>query len=201
MAITITITAAMQAQLNRVSLLFRKIKLGDILKAINDDCAVFDTTVSGNTTKVTALEAFLKNNVQCGLLETTPTTPSVHADGGAFDFNVNLAAGLVVVNGVLKEFTAQADFDVANGAASPVDGANTDIIYTIVAKEAAGVVSLQAVAGAAAAAGAVVAPTTAQINTAVTHTRWVVICTVQLHRTGAATITQTHNNAVRPVLV
>lgn len=194
MSITITITAAMQAQLNRVSFLFRKIKLGDILKAINDDCTAFDTTVATHT-------AYMKNNVQCGLLETTPTTPSVHADGGAFDFNVNLAAGLVVVNGVLKEFTAQADFDVANGAASPVDGANTDIIYTIVAKEAAGVVSLQAVAGAAAAAGAVVAPTTAQINTAVTHTRWVVICTVQLHRTGAATITQTHNNAVRPVLV
>jgi predicted RecA/RadA family phage recombinase len=149
-------------------------------------------------TNADALANFLRNSVQAGLLAGAPTTPSAHTDAGAFDFNVDVAAGLVKVHNVLKEFAVQADFDIAHGVASPISEAKPDVIYTVVAAEAAGVVTMVPVAGAAATAVAAVAPTTAEITTAVGHANWIRLFNTRLHRTAADGCTQTYDNSVRP---
>lgn len=149
-------------------------------------------------TNADALASYLRNSVQAGLLAGAPTTASIHADAGAFDFNVDVAAGLVKVHNVLKEFAAQANFDIDNGAESPLSAAKPDIIYTVVAAEANGVVTMVPVAGAAAAADAAAAPTTAAITAAVGHANWIRLFNTKISRTGASAISQTYDNSVRP---
>jgi hypothetical protein len=149
-------------------------------------------------TNVGGLEGFLKNCVQTGVLVGAPTTASTHADAGAFDFNVDITPGIVVVNGVLAEIAKTVDFDVAHDTESPIDATDTGIVYAIVAAEADGTVTLAAVTGAAAAEPE--APTDEAITTAVGHKNWVRIATTKVVRTGAATITQTYDNSVRPSL-
>ncbi len=149
-------------------------------------------------TALGGLEAFLKNHVQTGVLVGAPTTASTHADAGTFDFNVDITPGIVVVNGVLAEIAKTEDFDVAHDDESPIGAEDTGIVYAIVAGEAEGAVTLVAVAGAAAAEPE--APTDEAITTAVGHKNWVRIATTTVVRTGAATITQTYDNSVRPSL-
>ena len=149
-------------------------------------------------TNADALASYLRNSVQAGLLAGAPTTASTHADGGAYDFNVDIEPGLVKVNNVLKEFAVQADFDIAHGVASPISEAKPDIIYTVVAAEANGVVTMVPVAGAAAAADAAAAPTTAAISTEVGHDNWIKLFNTKISRTGASAISQTYDNSVRP---
>jgi len=149
-------------------------------------------------TNADALASFLRNSVQAGLLAGAPTTASTHADGDTYDFNVNIEPGLVKVNNVLKEFAAQVDFDIDNGAESPLSAAKPDIIYTVVAAEANGVVTMVPVAGAAAAADAAAAPTSAANTTAVGHANWIRLFNTNISRTGASAISQTYDNSVRP---
>lgn len=149
-------------------------------------------------TNADALASYLRNSVQAGLLAGAPTAASTHADGGAYDFNVDIEPGLVKVNNVLKEFAAQVDFDIDNGAESPLSAAKPDIIYTVVAAEANGVVTMVPVAGAAAAADAAAAPTTAAITAAVGHANWIRLFNTKISRTGASAISQTYDNSVRP---
>lgn len=149
-------------------------------------------------TNADALASFLRNSVQAGLLAGAPTAASTHADGDAYDFNVDIEPGLVKVNNVLKEFAAQANFDIDNGAESPLSAAKPDIIYTVVAAEANGVVTMVPVAGAAAAADAAAAPTTAAITAAVGHANWIRLFNTKISRTGASAISQTYDNSVRP---
>lgn len=171
---------------------------GQVTAAKDDNNVIWFKFAPRVITNADALADFLRNSVQAGLLAGAPTTASTHADDGAFDFNVDIAAGLVKVNNVLKEFAAQSDFDVANGATSLISSAKPDIIYTVVAKEAAGVITIASVAGAAAAADVVVAPTDAAITAAVGHVKWIKLFNTKLHRTAAAACTQTYDNSVRP---
>jgi hypothetical protein len=92
----------------------------------------------------------------------------------------------------------QADFDIAHGVASPISEAKPDIIYTVVAAEANGVVTMVPVAGAAAAADAAAAPTTDAITAAVGHANWIRLFNTKISRTGASAISQTYDNSVRP---
>ncbi len=149
-------------------------------------------------TNADALASYLRNSVQAGLLAGAPTAASTHTDGDTYDFNVDIEPGLVKVNNVLQEFAAQANFDIDNGAESPLSAAKPDIIYTVVAAEANGVVTMVPVAGAAAAADAAAAPTTAAITAAVGHANWIRLFNTRLHRTAADACTQTYDNSVRP---
>lgn len=149
-------------------------------------------------TNADALASFLRNSVQAGLLAGAPTTASTHADGGAYDFNVDIEPGLVKVNNVLKEFAAQVDFDIDNGAESPISSSATDIIYTVVAAEEDGNITLEVVAGAAAGSEEVTPPTDEDISTEVGHDNWIRLFNTRLHRTAAAACTQTYDNSVRP---
>lgn len=149
-------------------------------------------------TNADALASFLRNSVQAGLLAGAPTTASTHADGGTYDFNVNIEPGLVKVNNVLKEFAAQVDFDIDNGAESPISSSATDIIYTVVAAEEDGNITLEVVAGAAAGSEDVVPPTDEDISTEVGHDNWIKLFNTKISRTGTSAISQTYDNSVRP---
>ena len=141
-----------------------------------------------------------KNHVESGLVVGAPTTGSTHADGSTYDFNVNISSGMITIGNHRDEPSAATDFDVAHGSTSPVGATNTDITYTIVAKEAVSThtISYMAVAGAAAPVGTSVAPTAAQIQTAVgAGNNWVRIGTTTVHRSGASAVTQTYSNTAK----
>lgn len=149
-------------------------------------------------TNADALASFLRNSVQAGLLAGAPTAASTHADGDTYDFNVDIEPGLVKVNNVLKEFAAQANFDIDNGAESPISSSATDIIYTVVAAEEDGNITLEVVAGAAAGSEDVEPPTDEDISTEVGHDNWIKLFNTKISRTGASAISQTYDNSVRP---
>ncbi|MDQ7790282.1 MAG: hypothetical protein RDU41_09560 [Clostridia bacterium] len=200
---TVTLTApANPVKVGRVVELVRantvRIKI-DGYTAIASDTTALVAAV-GAQASADALANYLKNYVPSGILVGAPGTASTHADGDAFDFNVNISTGIVAVNGVLAQVAAQTDFDVDNGAESPIGDTDSDIIYTIVAAEADGIITLVTVPGAAAPAETVETPTAAEIAAAVGHANWIRIGNTQLHRSGAAAVTQTYDNAVRPVL-
>jgi hypothetical protein len=165
---------------------------GSVVGAINE----VNANANAAATAAAALLAYLQNCVQTGLLAGEPTTASTHADAGAFDFNINVSEGIVVVNGVLAEIAAQADLDVASGDTSPLSAEAPGIVYTIIAAETDGVVTLAAVAGTAAAEPEAADDET--ITTAVGHDNWIRIATTTLTRTDASTVTQTYSNGVRP---
>jgi hypothetical protein len=146
-----------------------------------------------------ALRLHDDNHVEGGWLS-APGTPSAQASGvGDTTWNVNVDAGRVVVDGV--ELTiGQADLSIHASSllAGLVDGASA--IARIVAKNAAGTVSLVAVKGTPATTGSEVAPTDADVNTAVSNVPWVEIGQTTLNRTGDATVTQTYDRVSRPRL-
>lgn len=131
--------------------------------------------------------------VMDGLRSGAPSTGSTQASGvGNTDWNVNVAAGAVVCNGVEKEFAAQADYDVHSGSLLLADG---ESVYAwLVAKEAAGTVSMDVVKGAAATTGEQIAPTDAEITAAVTHANWTKLGKLLVNRTGDTTLTQSQSN-------
>ncbi len=144
------------------------------------------------------------NRVIVGMLVGTPTTASTQVTGaGASDFNVNIAAGILAVNGVVKEYAAQADYDLASAAANIITNGQS-IVVAIVAfvSTADGVVRLRAIRGAAATTGSQVAPTDAAISAKFGDgTFWFRLADCTVNRTGDTTLTQSYNNAVRPTLI
>ena len=132
-----------------------------------------------------------------GLVCLAPTNASTQATGasGDMDWNVDIAEGFVVVNGVEAAFAVDADFDVFSAASPIVDG--NSIVGALVASEAAGTTSLEVVNGASATTGTEVAPTNAEITTGVGHARWVKIAELTINRTGDTTVTQSQANAAR----
>jgi hypothetical protein len=141
------------------------------------------------------------NHVE-GLMVETPTTGSTQITGaGATDWNVNLRGGIVIVDGVSLDVAPAADYDVHTGSLYTGLIATYSAIATLVAKNVAGVVSLQVVKGTAALTASVVAPTDAEIQAAVgAGNAWVKICEMTINRTADTTVTQSQANKVRPLL-
>lgn len=151
-----------------------------------------------------AVEAYLfKNQVQ-GMLLAAPSTGSTQATGtGASDFNVNIAAGIVVVDGTPKEFAAQADFSLFSG--TPADMADGESrVYSIIAVKSpvTGEISLQVWKGAAAASGSE-KPVDRQtiIDSFDPNTFWFEVGRVTVNRTGDLTVTQSQDSTKRPLFV
>lgn len=135
-----------------------------------------------------------------GMYAKDPTTGSSQLTGtGNTDWNVDIQAGVVEVNAVPKDFAAQADFDIHSG--SHVDAGFTDgksIVAAVVAKNVAGTVSMDKVLGTPATTGSEVAPTDAEIQTAVgASNKWAKICECTLNRTGDTTVTESTDWTVR----
>lgn len=141
-----------------------------------------------------------KNRVESGLLASAPTTASTQATGaGNTTWRVNLSAGVVVVGGVAKSLDVAADTSIHSGSQLVTNGQSC--IAALVAKNVTGTVSVQAVKGTAATTGSQVAPSDAAIQTAVgADNAWVKLAECTINRTGDTTVTQSENNAMRPIL-
>ncbi len=157
----------------------------------------------------------MKNSILTGLLSSAPTTASTQATGatGATVVRVNLSAGIITVAGVAKEFTAEADRVLhdttvytgadAGAGTSTLTTANCYAYITIVAKNAAGTISLVNCKGGTATSAALALAarcTDAEIDTKVSNVPWVRVCDVQIYRSGDTAISQVQDNTVRPIL-
>lgn len=148
-----------------------------------------------------ALKNHQENHAE-GCMITTPTTGSTQAGGvGNTDWNVDLDAGLVVVNGVALHVDRQADYDVHSGSLYDVGFAVGDsAIATIIAQNLAGTVTIAVVKGASAVTGSQVAPSDAEIQAAVGAAGWWIrLADCTLNRTGNIVVTQSQDNTVRPI--
>jgi hypothetical protein len=142
-----------------------------------------------------------RNRIATGMLVGAPTSASTQVTGtGASDFNANISAGILAVDGVVREYAAQADYAIATSAAQQM-AAGQSRVYTVVAyiNPADGLPALRVVAGAAATTGDQVAPTDAVIGAEFAdNVPWYRVAEVTVNRTADTTITQSANNAVRP---
>lgn len=148
-----------------------------------------------------------RNSVRGACIVADPTTASTQATGaaGVTEVRVNVPAYQVIVNGVQKDFAAAADTvlhdtTVYTGLDSSTLTSGKSAIIAICAKNVSGTVTQVVVKGPTATTGSQVAPTDAQINTALSSVPWVKICEVTINRTGDTTITQSQNNAKTPLL-
>lgn len=139
------------------------------------------------------------DRIATGCMVGAPTTASSQATGaGATDWNVNLDKGLVVVNGVVGELAAAVDFNVHTGSNLLASGQSAKA--AIVVKKDGSTFSFVAAVGAAATTGSEVAPTDAQIQTAVgAGLPWLKVAECTLNRTGDLTVTQSQDNTKRDV--
>jgi len=145
-----------------------------------------------------------QNRVIEGMLVGVPTTPSSQVTGaGAYDFNADIATGLLAVDGTVKEYAVQADYDVGSGAAAILI-VGQSVVYSIIAYKSKGdgVVYMKSVQGVVATTGLQVAPTDAAIEANLADgTFWYRLANVTVNRTGDTTVTQSQDNTVRPTLI
>lgn len=135
-----------------------------------------------------------------GGIASAPTTGSTQATGGGnLDWNVDVAAARAKVNGVEADIAVAADFDVHSGSALVANGESA--YAWIVIAESGGSLAYTAVVGAAATTGSQVAPTDADIDTAVGDTNWAKLALCLINRTGDTTVTQSEDNTYREPLV
>lgn len=135
-----------------------------------------------------------------GVYAIPPTTPSVQSGepGAQVDWNIDLTVGIAVVAGVALSVQPTADFDICHGSKKADIGQS--VVAAIVAKNDAGTVSLVAVLGAAATTGNQVPPTDAEIATALgAGVAWIRLAHCTYNHTGDGTMTQSQNNAPRPL--
>jgi hypothetical protein len=135
----------------------------------------------------------LKNRMT--LRADAPTTASTQVTGaGATTWRVNLSAGLAIVDGVVKDFVAQADRVIHSATQLVTSGQSC--VAAIVAKNVAGTITLVDVKGVAATTGAQVAPSDATIQAAVgAGVSWVKVCEITINRTADTTVTQSQDNS------
>lgn len=126
-------------------------------------------------------------------IASAPTTASTQVTGaGATTWRVNVAAITVAVGRTTQSIAAAADFSVHSGSQLVTNGQSCRA--TIVAKNVSGVVSVVAVKGSAATTGSEVAPTKAQIQTAVgTGNSWTRLADIRISRTADTTVTQSED--------
>ena len=104
--------------------------------------------------------------------------------------DLDVSAGYVVIDGIGYDIAAAADVDSDGGAQvafTAVSGESAEGV--LCAFDNAGALGWQAVFGAVATTGSEAAPTVAEIDTAIGDDDWVVVCGVNLERTGDTAIT------------
>jgi hypothetical protein len=143
-----------------------------------------------------------RNKVISGLTVVNPTTGSSQLTGtGDTDWNCDITAGVVTVDGVAKSFDAVADFDVHSGSYLTGFANGSSCIAAIVAKNDGGTVSVAAVVGTPATTGSQVAPTDSEIQTELgAGVEWVKLAEITLNRTADTTVTETQDSGKRPIL-
>jgi len=149
-----------------------------------------------------AIRAHETNKVLLDLLTAAPTTPSSQATGtGTTVWNINIARGQVVVDGVIAEFAAAGDFAIhsATFLTGLISGASCRA--RIVAKNVTGTITVVAVKGTPATTGSEKAPSDADVQAAVgAGNEWIELAQAVLNRTADTAVTQAQHNQFRPVL-
>lgn len=141
-----------------------------------------------------------RNKVDGGAID-DPTTGSAQLTGtGNTTWSCDIEAMLVIVDGVMARIAAAADFAIhaSSFLTGLVDGASC--VAAIVAKNVSGTITVVAVKGTPATTGSQVAPTDAEIDTAVSDVPWVKLGECTLNRTGDTTVTESQDNSLRPIL-
>ena len=165
------------------------------------------------------LKTHFDNCVKMGLLSAAPTNASTQATGatGATVARVNLAAGVVIVNGTQKSFAAEADrvlhdttvYTGADAGAGTTTLTTTNCYakITIVATSnsatrGSGTVSLVNCKGATATTSALALECTdAEIQTKATGVLpWVKVAVVELYRSADTVISQTNDSTAAPAI-
>lgn len=139
-----------------------------------------------------------------GCIVGAPTNAStINTGTPAHDFNVNLSAGALAIDGTVVNVNPAADIDLSNsGAAAPL-ASGQSVIYCLIywRSKGDGAVRSAWVPGTVAAHATVVRPTIAQIKTALgigDDVVWMCVGETRLKCTGATALTQEYNNAIAP---
>lgn len=132
-----------------------------------------------------------------GMICTAPTTGSTQAAGvGNTDWNIDITAGEVLIDGCHTQFAAQADYDVHSG--SLLVSAGQSVYARLVAKLVGTVVSLVVVVGTPAVHQSEVEPTDDEVQTAVgANVLWADIALLHLRRGVGVALTQWQKNHER----
>lgn len=140
-----------------------------------------------------------------GCIVGPPTNAStINTGTPAHDFNANLSAGALAVDGIVVNVNAAADIDLSNAAsANGYLASGQSVIFCLIywRSKGDGAVRSAWVPGTVAAHAVVVRPTIAQIKTALgigNDVIWMCVGETRLKCTGATALTQEYNNAVAP---
>jgi hypothetical protein len=147
------------------------------------------------------VEGYLFKNWIHGVFLEIPTNASTQATGtGDGVFRYNQTAGVVTVDGTSLNVVDAAD--VLCETAGNIMANTYSRVYTIIAWKhpTTGVVALKTVEGTVALTAAAVRSTNAEIEAGlVLGSRWVLIGTVKMNRTGDTACTQAQDNSERPL--
>lgn len=167
-----------------------------MITQLNDQATQFNQMVTDQQ----AATAKTNNVVIDGGVVKAPTTPSSQAAGdGNTTWNVDVEAARAVVNDVEDSIAAAADTVMHSG--SELMDAGESAYGWLVVTESGGSLSLTPVVGTPATTGTQVAPTDAEITTAVGSANWAKLALCLLNRTGDTTVTQSEDNTGRSQLV
>ena len=171
-----------------------------------DTRRVEPSTMAFHISKIAQDLEALRNQFRNQVLEgvaSTPTTGSTQASGaaGATVWNINHSQIVVTVAGVTQHFVAAADYNIHTGSVYTGLISGTSAIVALVAVNTAGTITLDTVNGTAATTDSQVAPTDAEIQTAVgADQSWVKIAELTINRTADTTVTQSEDNSKRPLV-
>lgn len=162
---------------------------------LNDQLAQFNQL----RTDQLAAAAVLNNVVIDGGVVGAPTTPSTQITGtGDTTWNVDVTEVRAKVNDVEDTIAVAADTAVHSGS-KLFDNGESCYAWLVVT-ESGGSLSLTPVVGTPATTGSQVAPTDAEITTAVSSANWAKLALGILNRTGDTTVTQFEDNTGRSLL-
>lgn len=133
-----------------------------------------------------------------------PTNASTQASGasGSMTLRVNHTALRAAVGGDDHELAAAADVALHNAAFAWGATSGKSVVFAVLFSTGSGddTPAIADVAGTVADTGSQVAPTDAEITTALGHSNWVRIADLTVNRTADTTLTQSADNTVRPTL-
>jgi len=140
----------------------------------------------------------MDDGVVTGLTIGTPSSSNSQASGtGATVWRVNIAAGIVRVDGVELAQGAQADFSLH--ATDCLVAASQDCWARVLEQNSAGTLSTVVVLGTAAATGLAVEPTDAEVDTALSALPWIELGRALLSRNSGTTLTVVYDHGHRHV--
>lgn len=149
---------------------------------------------------ISAFAHAFRNWVPQGLRVKAPTNAST-IGAAAHDFNLDIDWGIAVVGGTVKEFDAVADYDLSNsGSAPPADlPEGSSVVYSVVLLKS-DIVRTRMFRGTPAVTGIEQPMSDADIKANFgDEVEAFEIGRTTINRTGTATLTQTYDNAVRPL--